>query len=105
MKIYSVYILASRTKVTYVGVTGNLPRRIAQHRAGKASRFTARYGVLSLVHVEQTPDVLAAIRREKELKGWKRAKKVALVARTNPEWGDLAPEIGPLPIDPSLRSG
>jgi putative endonuclease len=105
MRTYWVYILASRTKVTYTGVTGNLVRRIAQHRAGVASRFTAKYGVTRLVHVEQTSEVLAAISREKEIKGWRRSKKVALVESSNPEWVDLAPEIGPWRSGPSLRSG
>jgi putative endonuclease len=95
MKTYWVYILASRTRVTYVGVTGSLVRRVAQHRAGKASRFTARYGVLRLVHVEHTDDVLAAIRREKEVKGWRREKKVALIEAANPLWEDLVPGVIP----------
>jgi putative endonuclease len=86
-------------------VTGNLQRRIARNRAGAAAKFTRKYGVERLVHVEQTCDVLAAIRREKEIKGWRRSKKVALIEKSNPRWVDLAPEIRPCRHDPSLRSG
>ncbi len=95
MRTYWVYVLASRSRVIYVGVTGNLIRRVAQHRAGEASRFTARYGVVLLVYVESTDDVLAALRREKQIKAWRRSKKVALIESLNPQWEDLMPVVIP----------
>ena len=89
-KSYWVYVLASRTRVLYIGVTNDLGRRAAEHRAGEGGAFTRRYKVHRLVHAEEHADVRDAIRREKELKGWKRARKVALVESTNPDWRDLA---------------
>ena len=87
---YWTYMLASRTRVLYVGVTNDLPRRIREHRAGKGSAFTKRYRVHRLVYAEEYPDVRDAIRREKQLKGWNRARKVALIETANPDWTDLA---------------
>lgn len=87
---YWVYILASRTRVLYVGVTNDLARRVAEHRAGQGGAFTRRYRVRQLVHVEEHSDVRDAIRREKQIKGWKRERKVALVERANSDWRDLA---------------
>ena len=88
---YFVYMLtnASRT-VLYTGVTGDLTRRLAQHRSGETGGFTARYRAHRLVYFEQTTDVRAAIAREKQLKGWSRAKKDALVESVNPLWQDLS---------------
>ena len=109
-KRYSVYILASRSGALYIGITGDLVRRIAEHRAGTASRHTRRYRIYRLVHVETTDDVHAAIAREKQLKGWRREKKLALIRESNLAWDDLAePWLGPLgpssKAGPSLRSG
>lgn len=87
---YWVYIVASRTRVLYVGVTNNLSRRMAEHGEGVGSAFTQRYRAHRLVHAEEFADVRDAIRREKTLKGWKRARKVALIEETNPAWDDLA---------------
>ena len=84
---YYVYILASRSRNLYVGVTGNLVRRLAEHRAGSC-QYTARYRINRLVYVETTDDVRAAIRREKELKAWSRAKRVALIESANPAWNE-----------------
>jgi len=89
-KSYWTYILASRTRVLYIGVTNNLNRRLAEHRAGVGSRFTSRYRVHRLVFAEEHSDVRDAIQREKQLKGWKRDRKVALINAHNPEWLDLA---------------
>ncbi|MGH7584253.1 MAG: GIY-YIG nuclease family protein [Gemmatimonadales bacterium] len=91
IRTYSVYILASWTRVLYIGVTGNLQRRVAEHRSKDASGFSARYRVRRLVYVDQTPDVRAAIQREKELKAWSRQKKITLIEAVNPTWRDLAP--------------
>ena len=87
---FAVYILASKTHTLYVGVTNDLERRIAQHKAGQGSRFTSRYSVNRLVCVEWAPDPLSAISREKVIKGWTRAKKIALIESMNPTWRDLA---------------
>jgi putative endonuclease len=81
-------------KVTYIGVTNDLERRLSEHRAGIASAFTKRYKVTKLVYYEHTHDVNAAIAREKELKDWRREKKNALVESMNPKWKDLMPRIG-----------
>jgi putative endonuclease len=89
MRTYYVYILASRSRCLYVGVTNDLRRRMAEHRAGGVA-FTARYRCSRLVHVDTTPDVRSAIAREKQLKRWRRAKKLALIERMNPGWEDLA---------------
>lgn len=85
-----VYILASRTRVLYVGVTNDLARRVAEHSAGTGSAFTRRYQVHHLVHAEEFGDVRDAIRREKTLKGWTGARKLALIESANPVWDDLA---------------
>ena len=86
-RTYYVYILSSRPKGTlYVGVTNDLERRLLEHRDGTVEGFTKRYAVHRLVHFEETD----AIAREKQSKGWSRAKKVALIQSENPEWSDLA---------------
>jgi len=87
---YWVYIMASRNRVLCVGVTNDLRRRVYEHKAHEVPGFSARYRVDRLVHFEQTIEAGAAIAREKQLKGWRREKKVALIARSNPEWEDLA---------------
>jgi putative endonuclease len=89
-RTYYVYILASASRRTYVGVTSNLLRRLWQHRTKAIKGFTADYNITSLVFYEATNDVVSAISREKQLKGWRRAKKVALIEEHNPEWRDLA---------------
>src|SRR5690349_21281684 len=104
MRAYYVYILTSvNRKVMYVGVTNDLENRVAQHRSGKGSAFTARYRVHTLVHAEEYQYVEDAIAREKEIKGWRRSKKDALVEATNPSWADLLETL--IVMDPSLRSG
>ena len=87
---YWVYILASRSRVLYVGVTNDLARRVAEHRAGEGGTFTSRYRVRELVYCEEHWSPRDAIQREKEIKGWTRAKKRALVETVNPDWTDLA---------------
>ena len=86
---YYVYILASRSRTLYVGVTNDLERRLAQHRTGVGSRFTRKYSVQRLVHIECVSNPRDAIAREKQIKRWSRAKKVALVEASNPQWADL----------------
>ncbi|MGE5512737.1 MAG: GIY-YIG nuclease family protein [Bacteroidota bacterium] len=90
MKDPCVYILASRRNGTlYVGVTSDLHGRMAEHKQGLLDSFTKKYGVTRLVYYEMHDDMLAAIRREKLIKGWKRAWKVRLIEQMNPEWVDL----------------
>jgi len=88
----AVYIMTNRHRtVLYVGVTSSLSQRIAEHRAGiHPSAFTCRYNAARLVYVETTSDIQAALRREKQLKGWRREKKNALIEKANPDWADLA---------------
>lgn len=87
---FHVYILASRSRVLYVGVTGDLVRRLFEHRTHAVPGFTARYRIDRLMHFEETTDAHAAISREKQIKGWRRSKKVALIEQANPQWQDLA---------------
>ena len=89
--MYCVYILSNwDDSVIYIGVTGNLPRRLYEHRNGLAEGFTKKYNVHKLVYYENTSDVYIAISREKQLKGWSRKKKNELITKVNPEWKDLA---------------
>jgi len=81
-------------KVLYTGVTNDLVRRIHEHRGKKIPGFTSRYNLHKLVFFESSTDLNAAIAREKEIKGWIRRKKNALIKTINPEWNDLAIEFG-----------
>jgi putative endonuclease len=87
---YHVYLMASFTRVLYVGVTNDLERRVYQHKTKQLAGFTARYNVTRLVYYETTDSVRAAIEREKQIKSWSRGKKVALIESVNPDWFDLA---------------
>ena len=89
---YAVYMLASRRNGTlYIGITSNLPGRIAQHKARAVPGFTRTYGVTTLVYVERYGDVNEAIAREKQLKGWNRAWKIKLIEAGNPGWNEIDP--------------
>jgi putative endonuclease len=89
-RIYCVYILTNRRNtVLYTGVTGDLRRRIYQHREKLLPGFTSRYNVSKLVYYEIGYDAAGAIAREKQIKGGSRQKKLELVDRLNPEWRDL----------------
>ena len=90
VKNYYVYIMTNKSGTLYTGVTNDLIRRIAEHKQGKGSQFTTRYHITRLLHFEETRDVHAALAREKQLKGWTRAKKLELIASTNPQWDDLS---------------
>jgi putative endonuclease len=97
--------MASASRRLYVGVTSALTRRVHEHREREIKGFTSKYHMVRLVYVEATSDVLCAIRREKQIKGWVRAKKVQLIESLNPEWRDLALDFVRDPRrDPSLRS-
>ena len=90
-KSYFVYILASRRNGTlYVGVTNNLKRRIHEHQRGSLEGFTKRYQIHILVYYECTTDIEVAIQREKQLKRWNRAWKIALIEKENPKWLNLS---------------
>jgi putative endonuclease len=102
-----VYVLSSRTRRLYVGVTNDLVRRVWQHRDGTVRGFTRKYSIDRLVYYEPFNDPIVAIRREKQIKSWSRVKKLALVESMNPSWIDCAEHWFPIarPADPSLRSG
>jgi putative endonuclease len=89
-KTYFVYIMSNRSKTLYTGVTNSLMRRVAQHKRGEASTFTRKYKLDRLVYYERFEDVHRAIGREKEIKGWLRIKKIALIVSANPTWKDLS---------------
>lgn len=86
---YWVYIMTNRSDTLYIGMTNNLPRRIWQHRVGNVEGFAATYRIDRSIYAEAFPEVRDAIAREKQLKGWRREKKVALIEATNPGWNDL----------------
>ena len=89
---YYVYIVASKSRVIYIGVTGNLTRRVCQHRLGRFEGFSKTYRCNRLVWFEVYMDVQVAIAREKQMKRWNRSKKVFLIDRDNPTWEDLGGE-------------
>ena len=94
MKDYYVYILSNKTNTTlYIGVTNDLERRLYEHKNHLIKGFSSRYNITKLVYFETTSDVYSAIEREKQLKGWRRSKKNALIATMNPEWNDLYPDL------------
>lgn len=92
MKRYYVYILSNRSRTLYTGVTNNLERRTQEHRGGRPKSFTEKYRLKKLVYYEFFSDVRQAIGREKQIKGWLRRKKIALIEGNNPEWKDLSSE-------------
>jgi len=102
MAEYFVYILSNKSRMLYVGVTNNLERRLFEHRTKLIPGFAERYGLTRLVYYESTGDVRAAISGEKEIKGWVRRKKTALIYSFNPEWKDLSMEWTP-PNPETLR--
>ncbi|MDH3816106.1 MAG: GIY-YIG nuclease family protein [Acidobacteriota bacterium] len=95
MPQYYVYIMASQSGVLYTGVPNDLNRRVAEHREGLIPGFTRKYKVNRLVYYESMQDVNAAIAREKQIKRWRREKKVKLIETTNRNWNDVAREIAP----------
>jgi putative endonuclease len=92
-KQYYIYIMASRSRVIYIGMTNNLRRRVAEHQQKLVEGFTQRYNVTQLIYYEMTNDVHSALAREKELKAWLRSKKMALIESMNPAWKDLSGEL------------
>jgi len=103
---YYVYIMASKSRVLYTGVTGNLQRRVLEHKYDTEAGFTTDYRIHRLVYYETFHYIGNAIAREKEIKGWLRSKKVALIRSFNPTWEDLSEGWGEsITAGPSLRSG
>ena len=94
LRQYYVYIMANQSgNVIYVGVTNNILRRAIEHRYKRNPSFTSRYNCKKLVYYEKTYSILDAIARERELKGWRRAKKLSLISKTNPKWEDYLVEL------------
>jgi putative endonuclease len=85
-----VYILACLRRALYIGVTNDILRRLQEHREATPGSHSARYKTFSLVYLEAGEDPVVAIEREKQLKGWRRSKKVALIEGTNPQWRDIS---------------
>jgi putative endonuclease len=89
-RLYYLYILASASRVLYTGMTNNLRGRLFEHRQKRIAGFTQKYNVTQLMHFEVFGDVRRAIAREKQVKAWTRAKRIALIESTNPHWKDLS---------------
>ena len=110
---YSVYTMASKSRRLYTGMTSNLHERVFEHKQDLVPGFSSKYRMHRLVHYEHYPNVWSAIDREKEIKGWRRSKKVELIESENPSWEDLAEHwyvdvptfFGVRKAGPSLRSG
>jgi putative endonuclease len=88
-KNYYVYIMTNQSRNLYVGVTNNIHRRVEAHKAGLTEGFTSRYKIDTLVYVESFRNINSAISREKQIKYWRREKKLRLVNQENPDWHDL----------------
>ena len=89
-KNYYFYIMTNQSRNLYAGVTNNIRRRVEEHKAGVSKGFTSRYNIDTLVYVESFSDIDSAIAREKQIKYWKREKKLRLINRENPDWRDLS---------------
>lgn len=90
MREYYVYIMTNVSKTLYVGVTNNLERRVIEHKSKTNPGFTKKYNVNRLVYFEAIRDCITAIKREKQIKGWKRNKKLEIINSINPFWVDLS---------------
>jgi putative endonuclease len=91
---YFTYIVCSGSGTLYIGMTNSIYRRALQHKSGEIEGFASKYHCDRLVYYESFDDVQKAIGREKQLKGWSRAKKIALIESKNPRWEDLAEKFG-----------
>ena len=90
MQQYYVYIMTNRSRTLYTGVTNNLERRVYEHKHKMGSKFTSKYNITRPVYYESFSDIRDAIAREKQIKGWLRAKKIVLIESVNPKWEDLS---------------
>ncbi|MCD4786494.1 MAG: GIY-YIG nuclease family protein [Candidatus Eremiobacteraeota bacterium] len=100
MKEYFVYIMTNKSRTLYTGVTNDLEHRVFEHKHKPNSGSTSKYNIKKLIYFEQFCDINEAIYREKQIKGWLRTKKIALIESFNPEWRDLSEDW--LESDPSL---
>jgi putative endonuclease len=91
-KEYYVHIMTNKSRTLYTGVTNDLMRRVPEHKHKLVPGFTSKYNIQYLVYYESTPSIHAALGREKQIKGWLRAKKIALINSMNPAWKDLSEE-------------
>jgi putative endonuclease len=91
-KEYYVYIMPNKSRTLYTGVTNDLMQRVYEHKNKLVQGFTSKYNIQYLVHYESTSSIHTALEREKPIKGWLRAKKIALIDSINPEWKDLSEE-------------
>jgi putative endonuclease len=87
---YYVYVMTNRSGTLYIGVSNDLVRRVHEHKTKCVKGFTAKYNLTQLVYYEAGSDIREAIAREKQLKGWRRSKKLALINSSNPKWNDLS---------------
>ena len=92
MKSYYIYVMTNKSRTLYTGVTNNLERRVYEHKNKLVAGFASKYNITKLVYYEETNDVNMALAREKQIKGWLRSKKIALIESENPEWKDLSLE-------------
>ncbi len=99
MRDYYVYIMCNESGTLYTGVTNDLERRVSEHRKGAFPGFTKRYNITRLVYYETSRDVASAIAREKQIKSWRRRKKLDLIVSMNPRWRDLADDWSSEPTD------
>jgi putative endonuclease len=90
MRQYYVYIMTNNSETLYVGISNNLERRVYEHKKHLINGFTKKYNITKLVYYEISNDILSAIAREKQIKGWRRSKKIDLIKQVNPEWNDLS---------------
>jgi len=89
-KAFYLYIMSSKSGTLYVGMTNNIKRRVYEHKCRLIPGFTKKYKVERLLYIETINDPVSAIKREKQIKGWRREKKVALIDSINPRWNDLS---------------
>ena len=92
MKQYFVYIMSNKSRRLYTGITSRIVARVFEHKTKALPGFTAHYKFDMLVYYEEYSDVMSAIAREKEIKGWRREKKLKLILADNPDWTDLSAE-------------
>jgi len=89
-KTYYIYIMTNQSRTLYIGLTDNIKRRVLEHKTGQIEGFSRRYNIDTLVYVESFGDVSSTIAREKQLKRWRREKKLRLITKENPDWRDLS---------------
>jgi putative endonuclease len=89
-KTYYVYIMTNQSRNLYVALTNNIRRRVNEHKDGLIEGFTKRYNIKRFIYVESYSDIDSAITREKQIKNWRREKKLSLINKENPDWHDLS---------------